>query len=100
MAKGKEAAFTNQVRSLARDLGWLEMHPYRSDRSTPGYPDLTLARAPWVITAELKLDDKRSKLSPAQEVWKYELEQCDKHEYHLWRPSNLDDIAKILYETR
>jgi len=98
MAKGKEADFTRQVRSLASDMGWLEMHPYRSDRSTPGYPDLTLARAPWVITAELKLDDKRSQLSAAQEVWKHELERCDKHAYYLWRPSNLDDIARILYE--
>lgn len=96
MARGREADFTAEVRALARAFGWIEMHPYRSDRSTAGYPDLTMARAPRVVFAELKTDEKRSKLTPAQIVWANELKACSGVEYYLWRPRDLERIVEAL----
>ena len=94
--EGTEKAFTEEVRKVARTLGWLEMHPFDSRRTTAGFPDLTMVRKPRVVFAELKLDVKRSKLSPAQIVWKEELEQCKGVEYYLWRPSNWEEIIGVL----
>jgi selenocysteine lyase/cysteine desulfurase len=91
-----EKDWTAQVREMAEMRGWLEYHPYRSDRSTPGYPDLTLVRAPRVVFAELKTDKRTAKLSQSQKIWMSELGQCPGVEVYLWRPADLDKIQEIL----
>ena len=90
----KEKDFTQQVRDLARALGWLEYHPYRSDRSTPGFPDLVMVKAPRVIFAELKM--AKGKVSHSQEIWLQELNDCGGVETYLWRPQDRQEIADCL----
>lgn len=62
--EGTEKAFTEEVRKVARTLGWLEMHPFDSRRTTAGFPDLTMVRKPRVVFAELKLDLKGQNFHP------------------------------------
>lgn len=54
MKADSEAAFQRQVVNLAEFYGWLIYHTHNSQRSAPGFPDLTLARGPELIFAELK----------------------------------------------
>jgi len=54
-----------------------------------GWPDLTLARPPELLFAELKAP--RGRLSPAQERWIELLRACGQ-EVHVWRPADFDAI--------
>jgi hypothetical protein len=83
-----EVALLNQVRALAHALGWLAYHTHRSDRSEPGYPDLTLVKGGRLIFAELKTE--RGKTTGPQELWLQALTQAGA-EVHLWRPTRLLD---------
>lgn len=78
--------------AVARTLGWGSYHTLRSKGSKAGYPDRTLWRDR-VIFAELK--GEKGKPTPLQ------VENLDGlakagGEVYLWRPSDLDEIAKIL----
>lgn len=98
-----EAAFQNQVVSLARMYGWLIMHTrpaqLQSGRwSTPiqgyaGFPDLVLAHPTGVIFAELK--SATGRLRPEQERWIETLISAGS-EVYVWRPDDLPLIAKRL----
>lgn len=90
-----ENALLNQIRALAHALGWLGYHTHRSDRSEPGYPDLTLVKGDRLIFAELKTE--RGKTTGPQELWLAALTQAGA-EVHLWRPIRLLDgtIERIL----
>lgn len=83
-----ENALLNQVRALASALGWLAYHTHRSDRSEPGYPDLTLVKGGRLIFAELKTE--KGKTTPAQQAWLAALE-ASTAEVYLWRPHQLLD---------
>jgi hypothetical protein len=85
-----EAEFTQTVRDLARQCGWLEYHTHRSDRSPAGFPDLVLARAPRLIFAELKVGS--NKPTKAQREWLNALNDgLDlTPEVYLWYPRDLD----------
>ena len=84
--------------------GWQFFHPspgqvrhgvWRSDGK--GYPDLTLAHeSRGLIFAELKLDN--GKASPEQLKWLKAL--APYAEVYIWRPADLEDIAKRLGRTR
>ena len=89
-----EKEYQAQILELACTLGWIYIHAYDSRRSTPGFPDLVLARAPRVIFAEIKRDGLV--LSLAQEVWGGELAQCPGVEYYVWRPSDWDSVVEVL----
>lgn len=90
-----EAEWQAQVLELAHRLGWLAYHTYRSDRSAPGFPDLVMVRAPRVVFAELK--SEKGKPSVDQLVWLGSLWACgDKVEAYIWKPSDLDAVAKVL----
>lgn len=89
-----EKEYQAQILDLAHTLGWIYIHPYDSRRSTPGFPDLVLVRAPRVIFAEIKRDGLV--LSLAQEVWRGELMQCPGVEYYVWRPSDWDSVGEVL----
>lgn len=109
-----EAEFTTQVVELARLGGWLRYHTHRSKHSPGGFPDEVLVRGPRLIFAELKREDKSSKVSEKQQEWldalgevsaavdvlrgfyagvKTELPSV---EVYLWRPSDLEEIARVL----
>ncbi len=101
-----ETELSDSIINAARDLGWLAYHSHRSERSEPGYPDLTLVRPPRVIFAELKvgkgrltrprLNKGKTRLLPGQTTWKAALELCPGVEYYLWMPEDLDAIYEVL----
>lgn len=79
-------------RALAVQLGWFSYHTLRSRGSKSGYPDRTLVRER-VVFAELK----REKTGPTDDQigWLDKLAAAGGEAY-LWRPSDLDEIARIL----
>jgi len=96
-----EAALQEHIRALARRFGWLVWHCYDARGSAPGFPDLVLVRAVSLsrpgrlIFAELKTT--RGKTTVTQQEWL----SCLAHsvpgvEVYLWRPQDLEDIARIL----
>ncbi len=89
-----EKEFTRQVRDLAELLGWKFYHPWLSIHSPRGFPDLALCRPPRLILAELKTE--RGQVSEAQTEWLEMLGACPGIEVYLFRPSQLDEIAKVL----
>ncbi len=84
-----EKEWMDQLVQLALLNKYLVYHTYRSDRSQPGYPDLTLVRAnpPDVLWVECKRQNGR--VSPAQTQWIDTLKAagCDAY---IWRPSDID----------
>ncbi len=89
-----EKEFQRQVLDVARIYGWRVYHPMLSKWSERGFPDLTMIRPPRVVFAELKSD--KGKLSIHQDEWAELLLDCPGVEYHVWRPFQLDEIAKLL----
>jgi hypothetical protein len=91
-----EREFASIVADLARQLGWLRYHTYRSERSQPGFPDEVLVRDR-VLFVELKREGGR--LSPSQELWQRRLRDAGAETY-VWRPADLDEIASVLSRRR
>jgi hypothetical protein len=95
-----EKIWQDTVERLARMNGWQVFHPsphkvrdnvWRSDGA--GFPDLVLAHKDrGLIFAELKTE--RGKVSAAQKLWALNI--LPHAEWYLWRPSQLDLIAKRL----
>ena len=95
----KEKDWTQDLRDLARRLGWLEYHPYRSERSREGFPDLTLCRTgpyvyPRLIFAELKTETGR--LTREQRSWLSALARMPGVEAYVWRPSMWETVKRVL----
>lgn len=99
-----ERIWQEQVETLARMNGWQVFHPsphqvrqgvWRSDGA--GFPDLVLAHKDrGLIFAELKTE--RGKVSPAQKLWALNI--LPHAEWYLWRPSQLELIAKRLGDVK
>ena len=89
-----ERDFMRQVTDLAKILGWAVYHPWLSIRSERGWPDLALCKPPRLVLAELKRE--KAKVTPAQIEWLDRLGQCPQVEVYVWRPSDLDGIARLL----
>lgn len=101
-----ERNFQRQVLDLAGVLGWRVYHTWLSVRSAPGFPDLVLCRAETdttgrpipgtgrLIFAELK--SATGKPTPAQSEWLALLEAVPGVEAYLWRPHDLEGIARVL----
>lgn len=88
-----EKQWMEQVIELATLYQWQHFHVYDSRRSDPGWPDLTLARPPDLLFAELKTD--RGRLSAAQRVWIEALRDCGQ-EIHVWRPRDFEGVHERL----
>jgi hypothetical protein len=97
-----EKAWQEQVIELATYYRWEHFHPFDMRRSDPGWPDLTLARAPLfevpmievppvgeLVFAELKTD--RGALTRRQRYWIELLRSCGQ-EVHVWRPRNFEAV--------
>ncbi len=83
----------NSKKGLAPMLGWnLTYHTLRSKGSQSGFPDRVLVRER-VIFAELKRE--KGVVTDAQRDWLDGLAAAGA-EVYLWRPSDLDEIARIL----
>lgn len=89
-----EAAFLRQLRDIARIYGWATYHPFLSKWSERGWPDLTLCRPPRLVLAELKTET--GKTSEEQDRWLGMLGAVPGIETYLWRPSDFDEIVKLL----
>ena len=107
MLNQTEEEFMAQVMELARARNWKVYHPYDSRRSSYGYPDLTMVRPPRVIFMELKSEKgqldikqryspKTGRALPNQKDWKDAFESCPGVEYYLWRPTDWEDLVKVL----
>ena len=107
MAKEKtmtERLFQDKIEFIAKMNGWLIFHPsphqvrpgaWRSDGK--GFPDLCMAHpTKGLLFAELKSDD--GKLSPEQIAWGIAIKPHG--EYHIWRPKDIESIAKRLGQTK
>jgi hypothetical protein len=89
-----ETQWRAQVKDLAKQGGWAWYYTPYSLGATPGWPDLALIKPPRVVLAELKT--RRGKLRAGQEDTRYLLERCERVEYHLWRPEDLDEVGDAL----
>lgn len=89
-----EKSWQQQVKDLARLLGWKTYHTYDSRRSDPGFPDLILARKKRLVVAELKMEKRR--LTASQLFWIDAFKEIPCAEVYIWRPSDLDQVQKIL----
>jgi hypothetical protein len=114
-----EAAWQGQVEALARFYGWLVYHPPdnrpvdgrgRRQRTTRGFPDLTLVRGAELIFAELKRDttypdaDQRAWLDALRQVadavdWAAGVDGPAINVY-VWRPRDFDDVQARLARGR
>jgi hypothetical protein len=98
-----ESDFQKIVINLAKGAGWLVHHPMPAmnrrgvwathELGDHGFPDLVLAHPKGrVIFAELK--SEKGRVSPLQSRWITTLELGAV--VHVWRPADLDWIAKYL----
>ena len=89
-----EGKLMKDIRLVAASCGWLFYHTYDSHKSTEGFPDLVLLRAPRVIFAELK--SQKGRLSDDQRRWLEVLGGCPGVETYCWRPSDWPTITGVL----
>ena len=89
-----EAAWQQTVIALAELTGWGVYHNPDRRRSTPGFPDLVLFRAPRVMFLELKRETGR--LSTVQREVIGHLEACPGVEVHVARPSDWPNVVDWL----
>lgn len=89
-----EAAFMRQVVELAALCGWKTYHPFLSKWSQKGWPDLSMVRRDRLVFAELK--SERGKVTPEQQTWIDALNGVYCVEAYVWRPSDFDEIARVL----
>lgn len=99
-----EKHFAQQVVDLAKIYGWRVYKTWLPIHSPSGFPDLVLVRTSGasrvgLIFAELK--SAKGKTSPKQDEWLADLRTvamwCAPYvEVHLWRPTDFDDIARVL----
>ena len=94
-AAESEADFQTWVVDLLKLYGWHYYHPWRSDHSVKGFPDITAVRGSRLLFAELK--SMKGMATDDQVIW---IEALDHSvigvEVYLWRPSDRDAIEEIL----
>jgi hypothetical protein len=108
-ASWSEDDVDREVRRLCHVFSWRYYHSFLSIRSTKGFPDLCLVRAPRVVFAELKrqggkltgrrlVHDKQGypRWIEGQEDWLRALAQCPGVETYVWMPDSLGEVATIL----
>lgn len=81
-----ERQLQDAVVECALRLGWYVYHPYDSRRSTPGFPDLTLAQPGRLVFVELKSASGR--LRSEQVTWLGALHRTGRCEVYLFRPKD------------
>lgn len=93
-----EKEFQSWLVDLAHLYKWKTMHILRPKGTEAGWPDLVLIKAPRLIFAELKT--MKGKATAAQTWWGNALVEVaaanSTIEYHLWRPSDRDEIERVV----
>ena len=90
-----EKNFQAHIEKQAKIHGWLYYHTHRSDRSVKGFPDLVLVRDDRLMFWELKIDEKRSKVTSHQQQWIDALAATGV-EVGVYRPSDLEEMLDKL----
>jgi hypothetical protein len=85
-----EAELLQTVRDLCGYLHVRCYHTHRSDRSEPGFPDLTIVGPKGLIFRELKTE--AGKLTRAQMAWGHELTEAGA-DWKVWRPHDLPGMS-------
>ncbi len=88
-----EKQFREQIRDLCKVFGWKFHFTWLAIHSPKGFPDLVLRRPPRIIFAEIKTE--KGIITPSQQEWYDDLIACGQEAF-IWRPSQFDEIAKIL----
>jgi len=101
----KEKEFMAQVIDVAHANHWLCAHfraammanghwvtPVQADGK--GFPDCVFVRKPHIRFVEFK--SETGVLSPEQVMWLGNLRECNSVETSIWRPSDSEEIIKVL----
>ena len=92
-----EAQWQNQIIRAAKDAGWeLIYHTWNARHSTAGFPDLILVRDGRMLAIEVKKQDPKSKVTPAQAQWIKALDEVDGVTAFVARPSDWDRVTEAL----
>jgi VRR-NUC domain-containing protein len=100
-----ERQFERAIVEYAQLNGWMTWHAYDSRRSTPGWPDLAMARGGRLVLAELKTE--KGRVSRDQQAWLDALGIQDEYarrflagqsrlQVFLWRPSDWPEVEWVL----
>jgi hypothetical protein len=94
-----ERELQDAVTGMCRLYGIAFYHPYLSQRSAPGWPDLVLCGGRGFMARELK--SSAGKTTTAQERWGHALRQAGVS-WDIWRPDDLKSgrIQRELLEIR
>lgn len=90
-----EKQWMQQVLTLARQRGYVAYHPFRSQKSAPGWPDLALAKAGsplYLVECKTNL----GALSGHQRHWLATLRQTTGLVVAVWRPADWPTILEVL----
>lgn len=90
-----ERVYQARIVRTARQLGWsLVYHPWRSDHSAAGWPDLALVRGNRLLLWEVK--SERGQPTAEQWEWLAALQACTEVDCSLVRPSDWDSVIERL----
>jgi hypothetical protein len=106
---GSEREFRDRVMRLAKDHGWLRMHPLRSQlpaergggwttnmAGEKGYPDLTLVHPRYGRLVFLELKSAKGRPQPDQLVWISALQRVQGVEAYVVSPNDWDQLQRII----
>ena len=91
-----EDQFEKQVKHLASLFDWEYYHTWKSYHSPAGFPDCVLVNPELQRTIFAELKSETGQPSPDQYLWLVALTEAGNKEVYLWRPSDFDEVAKIL----
>lgn len=89
-----ERELQDYVEECLTRFRWTFHHANDSRRSSAGLPDIIAVRDGVLVAAELK--KQLASPSPVQARWLDELTDVKQVDSYLWRPSDMDEIARIL----
>ena len=89
-----EKDFRQQILDLAKLTGWKCYFTWNSLHSPSGFPDLVMVRDRRQVFAELK--SEKGKLTEYQLEWLKALQEVPGNEVFVWRPSDWENIVKVL----
>ena len=90
-----EKDLREQIRTLCKLYGWMMYFSWTSIHSPKGFPDLVLVNPDKCRVIYVELKTEKGKVSNHQQYWLHALWKC-KQEVYIWRPDDIEDIARIL----
>lgn len=93
-----ELEFQKWIADLARENGWkVQCNPdarKSTQFSTPGFPDLILARSGWLLFIECKMPSKT--IRKEQKEWLLLLGSYSEADIFVWEPKDVDEIKNVI----